>query len=82
MRNGFGVSEEWPKKRPRVRRRRVNNEEAELEIKDFGSQDDLGDEGFHLDQTLSLDDVKIEVETSVETPTIIFKVEEGNLQLL
>ena len=28
----------------------------------------MGDEGFQPDQTLSLDDVKIEVETSVETP--------------
>ena len=46
---------------------RVKNEEDELEIKDSGSQDDLGDEGFQPDQTLSLDDVKIEVETSVET---------------
>ena len=29
---------------------------------------DLGDEGFQHDQTLSLDDVKVEVENSVETP--------------
>ena len=68
VRNGFGVNEEWPKKRPRVRRRRVNNEEAKIEIEDSGSQDDLGYEGFQPDQTLSLDDVKIAVETSVETP--------------
>ena len=68
MRNGFGVNEEWPKQRPRVRRRWVKNEEVKLEIKDSGSQDDLGDEGFHPNQTLSLDDVKIEVETSIETP--------------
>ena len=50
-----------------VRRMWVNNEESEIEIEDSGSQDDLGDEGFQPDQTLSLDDVKIEVETSVET---------------
>ena len=68
MRNGFGVNEEWPKQRPRVRHRWVNNEEVELEFGDSGSQDDLGNEGFHPDQTLSLDGVKIEVETSVETP--------------
>ena len=68
MRNGFGVNEEWPKQRPRVRCRWVNNEEYELEIEESGSQVDLGDEGFHPDQSLSLDDVKIEVETSVETP--------------
>ena len=53
-------------KRPRVRCRCVHNDEAEPELEDFGSQDDLGDEGFQHDQTLSLDDVKIEVETSVE----------------
>ena len=35
---------------------------------------DLGDEGFQPDQTLSLADVKIEVETRVETPTIILEV--------
>ena len=29
----------------------------------------MGDEGFQPAQTLSLDDVKIEVENSVETPT-------------
>ena len=68
MRNGFGVNEEWPKQRPRVRRRQVNNEEAKLEAEESGSPDDLRDEGFQPDQTLSLDDVKIEVETSVETP--------------
>ena len=33
----------------------------------------MGDEGFHPDQTLSLDDVKIEVETSVETPANNFQ---------
>ena len=43
MRNGFGVNEEWPKQRPRVRRRRVNNEEAKLEVEDSSSQYDLGD---------------------------------------
>ena len=37
VRNGFGANEEWPKQRPRVRRRRVNNEEAELEIEYSGS---------------------------------------------
>ena len=42
VQNGFGVNEEWPKQRPRVRRRRVKNEEAELEVKDSGSQDDFG----------------------------------------
>ena len=73
MRNGFGVNEEWPKQRHRIRRRRVKNEESELEVKDSGSQDDLGDEGFHPDQILSLDDVKIEVETNVETPTNNFQ---------
>ena len=46
----------------------VKSEEVKLEIKDSGSQDDLGDEGFQPHLTLSLDDVKIEVETSVETP--------------
>ena len=73
VRNGFGVNEKWPKQRPRVWRRRVNNEEAELEVKDSDSQDDLGDEGFQPDQTLSLDDVKIEVEISVETPANNFQ---------
>ena len=33
----------------------------------------MGDEGFHPDQTLILDDVKIEVETSVETPANNFQ---------
>ena len=70
MRNGFGVNEEWRKQRPRVRLRHVSNEEAELEIEDSGSEDDFGDEIFQHDQTLSLDDVKVEVETSVETPAI------------
>ena len=66
VRNGFGDNEEWPKQTPRVRCRWVNNEEAELEVEDSGSQDDLGGEGFHPDQTLSLDDVKVEMETSIE----------------
>ena len=30
VRNGFGVNEEWPKQRPRVRRRWVKNEEVDL----------------------------------------------------
>ena len=68
VRNGFSANEEWPKQRPRVRCRHVNNEEVEPKLEDYVSQDDLGDEGFQPDQTLSLDDVKIEVETSVETP--------------
>ena len=37
VRNGFGVNEEWPKQRPRVRRRRVNNKEVELEVENSGS---------------------------------------------
>ena len=73
MINGFKVNEEWPKQRPRVRHRRVNNEEPELEAKDSSCQDHLGEKGFHPDQTLSLDDVKIEVETSVETPVNNFQ---------
>ena len=73
VRNGFGVNEEWPKQRPRVRCRWVNNEEVELEVKEFGSQDYLRDKGFQPDQTLSLDDVKIEVETSVEAPVNNFQ---------
>ena len=66
VRNGFGANEEWPKQRPRVRRKRVKNEEAEPELEDSGSQDDLGDEMFQPDQILSFDDVKVEVETSGE----------------
>ena len=69
MQNRFGANEEWPKQRPRVRCRRVKNDEAEPEIEDSGSQDDFGDEMFQHDQTLSLDDVKVEVENSVETPS-------------
>ena len=68
VRNGFGVNEEWPKQRPRVRCRHVNNEEIEPKIEDFGSRDVLGDEMFQPDQTLSCDDVKVEVEISTETP--------------
>ena len=80
MRNVFRVNEEWPKQRPRVRHRHVNNEKSELEIEDSGSQDDLGDEGFQPDQTLSLDDVKIEVKLVLKLLQIILEVEEGNPQ--
>ena len=58
MQNGFGANKEWPKQRPRVRRRHVNNEEADLEIEDSGSRDDLSDEMFQPGQTLSFDDEK------------------------
>ena len=37
MRNRFGGTEEWPKQRPRVRRRHIKNEEAEPELEEFGS---------------------------------------------
>ena len=37
VQNRFGANEEWPKQRPRVRRRCVNNEEDEPEIEDSGS---------------------------------------------
>ena len=37
VRNGFGANEEWPKQRPRVRRRRMKNEEAEPELEESGS---------------------------------------------
>ena len=66
VRNGFGVNEEWPKQRPRVRCRHVNNEEADPKIQDFGSQDDLSDEMFQPGQTLSFDDEKVKVETNAE----------------
>ena len=66
VRNGFGASEEWPKQRPRARHRHVNNDEVKPELEDSSSQDDLGDEMFQPDQTLSFDDVKVEVETSAE----------------
>ena len=68
MRNGFGDNEEWNKQRPKVRRRHVNNEEAKPKIEDSSSWDDLGDEMFQPNQTLSFDDVKVEVETNAETP--------------
>ena len=34
VRNGFGVNEEWPKQRPRVRRRWVKNEEFNIGFED------------------------------------------------
>ena len=66
MQNGFCANEEWPKQRPRVRRRHVNNEETKPKLVDFGSQHDLDDEMFQPGQTLSFDDVKVKVETNAE----------------
>ena len=68
MRNGFGANEEWPKQRPRVRRRRIKNEETEPELEDSGFHYNLGDEMSQLGQTLSFGDVKVKVETNSEVP--------------
>ena len=69
VRNRFGVNEKWPKQRPRVRRRHINNEEAEPELEDSGSEDNLGNEIAEPSQTLNIGDVKVKVETNSEVPT-------------
>ena len=66
MRNRFGGNEEWPKQRPRVRRRRIKNEEAEPELEESGSQDNLGNEISKPRQTLSISDVKVKIEINFE----------------
>ena len=68
MRNRVGGNGEWPKQRPRVRSRRIKNEETEPELEDSGSQDNLGDEMPQPGQTLSFGDVKVKVETNYEVP--------------
>ena len=68
MRNRFGGNGEWPKQRPRVRRRRIKNEETEPELEESGSQGNLGDEVSEPSQTLSISDVKVNIETNSEVP--------------
>ena len=68
MCNRFGVNEEWPKQRPRVRHRCINNEEDEPELEDSGSEDNLGNEIAEPSQTLNIDDVKVKVEPNSEVP--------------
>ena len=66
MCNGFGGNEEWPRQRPRFRRRRIKNEETEHELEESGSQGNLGDEVSEPSQTLSISDVKVKIETNSE----------------
>ena len=68
MCNRFGGNEEWPKQRPRVRRRHIKNEETEPGLEESGSQDNLGDEISKPSQTLSINDVKVNIETNSEVP--------------
>ena len=68
MRNRFGGNEEWPKQRPRVRRRCIKNEEVDPELEESGSQTNLGDEISEPSQTLSVSDVKVKVGKNYEVP--------------
>ena len=44
IRNGFGENEEWPRRRPRNRRRCINTEEVEPKLEESGSQGNLDNE--------------------------------------
>ena len=68
MRNRFGGNEEWSKQRPRVRRRHIKNEETDPEREESGSRDNLGDEISKPSQTLSINDLKVKIETNFEVP--------------
>ena len=46
IRNGFGENEEWPRRRPRTRRRRIKTEQVEPELEESSSQYNLDNEVF------------------------------------
>ena len=45
---------------------RIKDEEAEHELEESGSQGNLDDEVFEPNQTLSINDVKVNIETNPE----------------
>ena len=66
--NGFGENEEWPKQRPRTRRRCIKTEEVEPELEDSSSQGNLDNEVSEPSRTLSTSNVKVKSETNPEIP--------------
>ena len=68
MRNGFGENEEWPRQKPRLRRRRIKDEQAELDLEDFGSQGNMDNEASRPSQIENVSGFKFETETNPEVP--------------
>ena len=66
--NGFGENEEWPRQRPKNRRRRIKTEEVGSELEECGSQDNLDNEVSEPIQTLSSNKFKFKFETNPEIP--------------
>ena len=66
-RNEFGENEEWPRRRPKTRRRRIKTEVGGPELEECDSQDDLDNEISKPDRTLSGSDLKVESEVNPET---------------
>ena len=67
-RNEFGENDEWPRWRPKTRRRRIKTEVGGPELEEFDSQNDLDNEISEPDLTLSDSDLKVESEVNPETP--------------
>ena len=68
MRNGFGENEEWPRWRPRTRRRHIKTKEIKPDLEESGSQGNLDNEVSKPSRTLSISDVKVKSEKNHEMP--------------
>ena len=68
IRNGFGENEEWPRQRPRTRRRRIKTKEAKPELEESSSQGNLDNEVSEPSRTLSTSNVKVKSKTNPEIP--------------
>ena len=66
--NWFGENEEWPRRRPKARRRRIKTKVVGPELEECGSQDNLGNEVSKSGRTLSSNDFKVKSEVNPETP--------------
>ena len=64
--NGFGENEEWPRRRPKTKRRHIKTEEAGPNLEECGSQDNLDNEVSKSGRTLSSSDFKVKSETNPE----------------
>ena len=62
--NGFGENEEWPRRRPRTRRRHIKTKEADPELEEFGSQGNLDNEMSEPSRIPSTSDFKVKSETN------------------
>ena len=68
MHNGFGENEEWPRQRPRIRRRHIKDEEAEPELEESGSQGNMDNEASGPSQIWNVSGVKFETKTNPKVP--------------